>query len=322
MSRTDFIRRSKGSLLGLAIGDAVGTTLEFKVKDSYEHIKDMVGGGPFNLEVGEWTDDTSMALCLADSLIEMERHHPCDQLERYIKWRDEGYNSVNGYCFDIGMTVDYALDEYIKTGEDYPGSRNPKSAGNGGIMRLAPTVIFHSTSKGFKRNYMKKMSALSSRTTHGCPSCMESAEMYALAIDATLAGLENKMDVIHLLINEYPLSGVDEDKNPEIFKLRSKIEDLLGEVSRDQIFGKGYVINSLQAALWCFLNSDSFREGVLLAANLGDDADTTAAIYGQIGGAFYGVDGLPSDWLEKIKWRDIIEDKAHSLAVAKKHVWY
>ena len=104
------ISRYRGSLLGLAVGDALGTTLEFKSPGTFTPITDMVGGGPFNLEPGEWTDDTSMALCLAESLIEKEKFDPIDQMQRYLKWDREGYLSSNGKCFDIGMTVRNVLE--------------------------------------------------------------------------------------------------------------------------------------------------------------------------------------------------------------------
>ena len=130
------ISRYRGSLLGLAVGDALGTTLEFKSPGTFTPITDMVGGGPFNLEPGEWTDDTSMALCLAESLIEKEKFDPIDQMQRYLKWFRDGYLSSNGKCFDIGMTVGNALRKFKKTNDPYAGSEAPNFAGNGSLERL------------------------------------------------------------------------------------------------------------------------------------------------------------------------------------------
>jgi len=93
--------RFKGCLLGLAVGDALGTTLEFKMPGTFKPITDMIGGGPFNLKPGQWTDDTSMALCLAESLIQCKGFNPKDQMERYIKWWREGYQSSTGKCFEV-----------------------------------------------------------------------------------------------------------------------------------------------------------------------------------------------------------------------------
>ena len=130
MTRQD---RYRGALLGLAAGDALGTTLEFKRPGTFAPITDMVGGGPFGLEAGEWTDDTSMALCLAESLVECRRFDPVDQLQRYVRWWHEGHHSSTGRCFDIGYTVRGALVQFQRTGEQWSGSTDPKTAGNGSL---------------------------------------------------------------------------------------------------------------------------------------------------------------------------------------------
>ncbi len=157
------ISRYRGSLLGLAVGDALGTTLEFKSPGTFLPITDMVGGGPFNLEPGEWTDDTSMALCLAESLIEKEKFDPIDQMQRYLKWYRDGHLSSNGKCFDIGMTVGNALRKFEKTKDPYSGSEDPNSAGNGSLMRLAPIPLVYANDEIVA---MEK-AVESSRTTHG-----------------------------------------------------------------------------------------------------------------------------------------------------------
>ncbi|WP_237113777.1 ADP-ribosylglycohydrolase family protein [Pseudoalteromonas rubra] len=132
-----------GSLVGLACGDAVGTTLEFASRGSFEPIEDMVGGGPFNLKKGQWTDDTSMALCLAHSLLHKNAFDPTDQMIRYCDWYNDGYMSSNGKCFDIGMTVSDALRKYQETRNPFSGSIDKFSSGNGSIMRLAPIPIYY-----------------------------------------------------------------------------------------------------------------------------------------------------------------------------------
>lgn len=137
----DAIRdRAIGALIGLAAGDAVGTTLEFKRRDSYPRLTDMVGGGPFRLKPGQWTDDTSMALALADSLIENPDLDPADLMRRFVAWRDEGAYSCTGTCFDIGMTVSSALSRWQRSGDPLAGSTDPNSAGNGSLMRLSPVA--------------------------------------------------------------------------------------------------------------------------------------------------------------------------------------
>jgi len=269
--------QAKGMLLGLAVGDALGTTLEFSARDSLPPVTDIVGGGPFNLEAGVWTDDTSMALCLAESLLYCKGWKADDCARRFVRWRDEGYMSPTGECFDIGMTVSAALDRFVRDGDPYAGSNDPRSAGNGGIMRLAPAVIVH---------YRDAMAAtdvavLQSQITHAADECDD----YAFALSAFLHSA-NLRDALHRLDKQTP---------------------------REQVKSGGYIRDSYEAGFWAFENTDSYRDCVILAANLGDDADTVAAIAGQIAGRVYGLDGIPPEWLEKLAWREKIEAMAENL---------
>ena len=136
------IDRYRGALLGLAAGDALGTTVEFSRPGTFTPITDIVGGGPFKLEPGQWTDDTSMALCLAESLLERNGFDPVDQLQRYVRWFRQGHHSSTGTCFDIGNTVRDALSRFERTGEPWCGSTDSHTAGNGSLKRLAPISLF------------------------------------------------------------------------------------------------------------------------------------------------------------------------------------
>ena len=297
--------RYRGSLLGLAVGDAVGTTLEFKPPGSFTPIEDMVGGGPFHLQPGQWTDDTSMALCLAESLIEQQGFNPVHQLQKYLQWYREGYLSSTGRCFDIGNTTIDGLRQFEKTQEPYCGSTDPRSAGNGSIMRLAPVPLFYA-----KRPLEAiAKSAESSRTTHQATVAVEGCRY----LGALIVGAVNGVSREELLSKRYsPVPGYWE-KNP----LVEEIDEIaLGSFKHRQppeIQGSGYVVKSLEAALWAFYNSHSFREGCLLAVNLGDDADTTGAVYGQLAGAFYGESGIPESWRSQLAYRQLIESMANQL---------
>ena len=299
------IERYRGSLLGLAVGDAVGTTLEFKPPGSFTPIEDMVGGGPFHLQPGQWTDDTSMALCLAESLIEQQGFNPVHQLQKYLQWYREGYLSSTGRCFDIGNTTIDGLRQFEKTQEPYCGSTDPRSAGNGSIMRLAPVPLFYA-----KRPLEAiAKSAESSRTTHQATVAVEACRY----LGALIVGAVNGVSREELLSKRYsPVPGYWE-KNP----LVEEIDEIaLGSFKHRQppeIQGSGYVVKSLEAALWAFYNSHSFREGCLLAVNLGDDADTTGAVYGQLAGAFYGESGIPESWRSQLAYRQRIESMADQL---------
>ena len=176
-SSTDLLDRAQGSLLGLACGDAVGTTLEFSAPGSFERLNDMVGGGPFNLEAGQWTDDTSMALCLAESLLE-DGFSPEGQMNRYLKWFEDGYLSSNGRFIDIGRTVREALVEYRNTGNPLCGPLDEKTAGNGSIMRLCPVPLYFYPNLENTIEY----SELSSKTTHGTKECLDACRCLSVLI--------------------------------------------------------------------------------------------------------------------------------------------
>ncbi len=187
--------RYRGALLGLACGDAVGTTVEFKPRGSFQPLTDMVGGGPFNLKPGQWTDDTSMALCLAESLLNKNGFDATDQIGRYLNWWKWGYLSSTGECFDIGMTVSQALSQYQQTGEPFAGSADPYTAGNGSLMRLAPVVLFYFPDV----EQVRKFAADSSRTTHAAPEAIECCLLFAELIGKTLLGTAKNILLEHAL---------------------------------------------------------------------------------------------------------------------------
>ena len=306
MSDATVQNRFRGCLLGLAAGDALGTTLEFTTPGGFQPIDDMVGGGPFRLRPGEWTDDTSMALCLAASLIETEAFDATDQMQRYVRWRDEGYLSSNGYRFDIGDTVDQALQRFIENNrEPYAGSSDPYSAGNGSLMRLAPVPMYFA---GDAAEAIGR-SADSSRTTHGAREAVDACRYFG----GLLGGALNGVDKETLLSARYcPAEGLWR-QDPLAEKIAAIADGSFKHGEPPEIRGIGYVVKSLEAALWAFHKSRDFRDGALLAANLGEDADTTAAIYGQIAGAHYGAGAIPAEWRNRLAMGSDIASMADSL---------
>jgi ADP-ribosyl-[dinitrogen reductase] hydrolase len=299
--------RYRGALLGLAVGDALGTTLEFKAPGTFKPITDMVGGGPFGLKPGQWTDDTSMALCLAESLIEKRGFDPKDQMDRYCRWWKEGYLSSTETCFDIGITVKTALAFYLRTGKPFAGLTDPFSAGNGSLMRLAPVVL------AFRRNFDLAIhnAGESSRTTHAAPTTIDACRYFAGLFLGALEG--RSMDE---LLTSFFCPATDQE-----YSKRHSLSPEIAEIAHGSfkqreppaIIGSGFVVRSLEAALWAFHRSDSFREGALRAVNLGDDADTTGAIYGQLAGAYYGVNAIPEGWIERLARREFIAETADAL---------
>ena len=297
--------RFRGCLLGLAAGDALGTTLEFMSPGTFEPIDDMVGGGPFGLVPGQWTDDTSMALCLAASLIECREFDPTDQMERYVRWLEDGYMSSIGSCFDIGNTVSDALMRFMDTGEPYAGSSDPRSAGNGSLMRLAPVPMYFAGDAAEAID----LSAGSSRTTHQAEEAVDACRYFGGMLFGALHGIDKET----LLSAGYcPVEGLWEQR-PLADRIAEIANGSFKHREPPEIKGSGYVVESLEAALWAFDRSQDFREGALMAVNLGDDADTTGAIYGQIAGAYYGAKSIPANWRSLLTMNDEIVSMADSL---------
>jgi ADP-ribosyl-[dinitrogen reductase] hydrolase len=294
--------RFRGCLLGLAVGDAVGTTVEFQQRGSFERVTDMTGGGTFGLTAGQWTDDTSMALCLATSLLERGEFDARDQMDRYCRWFQTGYLSSTGSCFDIGNTVASALRRFERTGEPFAGSTAPNSSGNGSIMRLAPVPMFFFPDV----DAAEAFAAQSSRTTHGAPECVDGCRLLGRIICRALSG-KSKDEVAYG--DSQSFSGAE--------RIVAIARGAYRHKSEAEIRGSGYVVESLEAAMWCFITTADFEAAILRAANLGDDADTTAAVCSQVAGAFYGASQIPPRWLEWLALRSEIMELADRIHLRK-----
>ena len=279
--------RARGALLGLAVGDAVGTTLEFSIRDAQPRLEDMVGGGPFDLPAGAWTDDTTLALALAESLAASDDFDGRDLMDRFVDWWRNGSYSCNGHCFDIGHTTRAALERYVRTGDPVAGSTEPNSAGNGSLMRLAPVALRYWND----RQRLVAVAAAQSRTTHGADEAVDACRAFSDLVADAVAGAQ-RADVL----GRRTFEGA-----PAIARI------LAGSWrgrARDTIRSSGYVVDTMEAALWAVARTGDFRGAVLLAANLADDADTVAAVTGQLAGALYGLNGIPDAWLARVAWRD------------------
>jgi ADP-ribosylglycohydrolase len=247
-----------------------------------------------------------MALCLAESLIECRGFDAADQMERYVRWWRKGHLSSNGRCFDIGITVSEALSKFERTGDPYSGSADPRKAGNGSLMRLAPVPLF------FAANPREAIehSAASSRTTHGAAEAVDACRYYAGIIVGAIEG-RPKEELLSPMFSPVPGLWEEETLSPAIETVAN------GNFKSDHppaISGSGgYVVSTLQIALWAFHTSDNFRDGAIKAVNVGHDADTYGAIYGQLAGAYYGVDGIHKEWQDIIAKRELVESHADRL---------
>lgn len=298
--------RYRGALLGLAVGDAIGTTVEFRDPGTFEPLTDMTGGGPFRLPAGAWTDDTSMALCLADSLLERRGFDPLDQLRRYVRWWRDGHRSSTGECFDIGGSTAKALARFERTGEHYPGDEDPGGGGNGPLMKLAPVPMAYARHPHAALDRAQR----TARTTHGARQATDATRYMAGLLIDTLDG--QGLDAMLADPPHEPFESVWSE-----WPLHKEVAAVAAGSYRSkeppEIRGGGYAVAALEAALWAVDCNDDFRSTVLAAANLGDDADTTAAIAGQLAGAEYGVDGIPAEWRERVYLGDEIVTLADGL---------
>jgi ADP-ribosylglycohydrolase len=308
-SKTTLQEKYQGSMLGLAIGDALGVPVEFKYEGEFEPVTDFMDANNFGLPAGHWSDDTAMALCLANSLIEKKGFDPLDQMMKYKEWLESGYCSSTGISVGIGQVVHTALRKFDEDGNPYAAVTYKQSDGNGSLMRIAPIALYY-------RNNIEdamKYAELSSLVTHGSKLASDACKYYTGLIIGALQGepKETLLSGGYSPISDYWTNNTLSQEIEEVAYGSFKIK------SPPDIKGSGYVVKSLEAALWAFYNSDSYEEGVLMAVNLGDDADTIAAIYGQLAGAFYGVTGIPKKWVEDVAKSSEITELANELLEEK-----
>ena len=298
----DFLSRARGALVGLAVGDALGTTNEFQPAGSFEPITDMVGGGVFDLEPGQWTDDTSMALCLADSLLAQGRYDSFDVMERYDRWRKDGYRSSTGTCFDIGNQVMRSLWDFEVNQRVLRTAQRTTSAGNGAIMRLAPVVI-----ADFEHREIREIVAtagLSARETHYSVEAEAATEVFAALLVGALLGWAPE----HIINVGWASTGPAFDEMAARVISTDPAERAAWEKNTS-----GYIVHGLRLAVHGLLDFGSFDEAVLAIANMGGDADTNAAIYGQLGGAHFGVEAIPASWRSTLYQGEEIDALARAL---------
>jgi len=282
--------RSRGAMMGLMLGDALGMPLEFSARDT-KHVSDLEKGGPFNLDRGYWTDDSSLAFCTAYSLSKCAGFDPRHMMECYSFWYRYGVFSSTEECFDIGNATRQAIESYLRSGDPYSGSADPKTAGNGSLMRIAAIPIFYSDD--FQRTV--HFAAESSKLTHKAIEAIDACRYFAALLYGALNGI-SKEEILGGLYSPEPDYWDLHPLTPSVKKIA------LGSYKnkdRSEISSSGYVIDTLEAALWAFYRNDDFRSGALEAVNLADDSDTVGAVYGQLAGAFYGEMELPFDWIRK-----------------------
>lgn len=308
--------RVRGCFIGLAVGDAVGSTNEFKSRDRCREspVTAMVGGGPFRLKPGQWTDDTSMAFALAASLVRMEGFSANNIMCQWVNWRQGvAYGPSDGRgCFDIGGTTAAALARFATSGDPWAGSAADHTAANGAIMRLAPVPML---TLWMAEEERRRMADDSARLTHAEPRCRECAVLLAELLRDWM------------LLPEQPVKETGYRGNPfgvldNFAATTPAVKEMIQhgrwfDRDADDVKSDGYVIHTLEAALWATYGADSFEDAVLRAANLGGDADTVGAVTGQLAGAWYGYEAIPRGWIGRLDRHDellALADKLFDLA--------
>lgn len=329
--------RIKGALYGLAVCDALGGPVEFKARGSFEYVTAMLPNGNFGLPAGCFTDDTSMALCLAHSLLESQgKSDILDQVKKYVSWWQTGYMSSTDKCFDIGNATRNALDTWddmlsqIQQDDAFPVERTQSyilsyitddfakehCCGNGSLMRVLPTALISPAEPD-----AVKLAHDSSLPTHPHPRCIQACMIYTTLVHRALKGASKTdlalsiNDVINHISADTSTSPID-SVLAERFKPYRSLEDWK-TTSVESIRSTGYVVDTLEASLWAFFTCNTFEDAAIRAVNLGDDADTVGAICGGLAGAYHGFEAIPEKWLRKMRKVELLEQTAQQILIQR-----
>ena len=290
------LERARGVMLGLAVGDALGSTLEFgpRIASVADFHTEMTGGGPFGLEPGQWTDDTAMAFALAKSLLACQSFDPHDAMTRFVAWWRKGTYSCQGTCIDIGSATRAALTRFERTGDPFAGSTDENTAGNGSLMRLAPVALFALDNEAEAVRIAREQS----RLTHAAPQCLDACEFFVRLLRSTVLG------------RGHPLELGRWSGHPDVNRAKAAY---WGGQERQSARAGGYAPDTLQSALWAVAGASSFEQALISAVNLGGDADTVGAVTGALAGAKWGASAIPKRWLDPLAWRFKLDGAAFSL---------
>lgn len=328
-----------GGIFGLAVADAVGVPVEFWSRESLRRnpVTDMQGNGTYDQPPGTWSDDTSLTLCLLDSLaekglvagqeIDFDLSQPdyADIMQRFLSWWDEGKYSAYGECFDIGIATEKALRRFRNGAEPLKcGGTSERDNGNGSLMRILPIALYfpvidrlyHGGEPSgcgekslFLSHYVHRVSSL----THAHKRSQIACGLYATIVRKLLSEPETDLkSTIHAglkegkMLYEEVLGSNNDEVAKELKHFYRLFDTEFARLPEDEIKSSGYVVDTLEAAIWSLLNTDNYRDCVLKAVNLGEDTDTVAAVAGGIAGIFYGLAGIPQEWLRQLAGRDYI----------------
>ena len=298
--------RFRGALVGLAVGDALAVATQDRVAGTFEPVTAPLGGGPFALPAGAWSDDTAMALCLAESLAVRRAFDAADQVERYDRWLQTGHLSATGESVGVTPSVRRALGAARWRRQRFSGSHEPRQLDPEPLSRVAPAVMFAFADPG----QAVRLAGDAARVTCQAPAVLEACRLFAAMLHAALSGRPKD----EVLAPQRGFAGLD------VAALRPRIQ-ALGSAGwrskpRERIRAGGTAVHALEAALSAFDRTLTFREGALLAANLGERSDVAAAVYGQLAGAYYTAHAIPLAWRRDLARIGLIEELAQRLYAA------
>ncbi|SFQ67318.1 ADP-ribosylglycohydrolase [Priestia endophytica DSM 13796] len=297
-------KRILPTLYGGIIGDMLGVPVEFKKRGTF-HINHVTGYGTYNQPPGTWSDDTSMTLCLVETL--MENGSPLDLMKKFVQYEENGYLTPYGKMFDIGIATVKAIRRF-KEGTPLAqcGGTSEYDNGNGAIMRIAPLAFMLNNDFDFDKHV--KIIKQYTEITHAHPRAIVGSFIYVeLLVRMSLNdSLEKAIQNIQLLFNH--IFHEEHPYQKEFQHYKRIFKDNFFNTPEEEILSGGYVVHTLEAAIWCLGTTSSFKEAVLKAVNLGDDTDTVGAITGALAGMHYKMEGIPKDWLEKIVGKDKVDE--------------
>lgn len=302
----------KSGIMGVIVGDALGAPVQFETREEVARhpVKGMIGYRTFNLPEGTWTDDSSLTLALLHSLSLYNSVNLKDIANNFVEWFEHGKFTPYGFSFDIGRGTAEAIANYERTHDPNTcGGRSESNNGNGSIMRIMPVVLLyiaHGIADSFAITPIHKVSAL----THAHLRAKIACGLYYFMANDVVKGKGSLIDRLQSGIDHgFGFYEKNQENTPELNHY-NRLRDLVkfAEVPENKIASSGYVVHTLEAAVWGLITTNSFEEALLKIVNLGGDTDSIAAVAGGLAGLYYGYDAIPAEWLAVIKRREWIED--------------
>lgn len=290
----DVIDRALGAVVGLAVGDALGATLEFAPVDPRRFHSEMLGGGPFGVRPGEWTDDTAMTLALADSLLSPSGFTPDDFMTRLADWLQHGRYSCQGYCVDVDRSTFTSICRFLGTNDPLSHTGDEVGTGKGSIVRLAPVAVYHL----YDPEKAVRVARLQCACTHPAPEAADAAAFVIMMLRGLILGLPDGAAPLQLQPLEQPrVRGIAADSYLSFPQRQPTLR----------------TSDPLENALWALHHTEGFEQALITATSLGGEAESVGAVTGMLAGATYGLSAIPSRWLRPLAWRDTIVGTSQQL---------